>query len=131
MLFVISGRAYSETTAQTFLVLNYHDIVENPADGKLDDRFAITKNNLDQHFGWLQKNNYHVVDIQTLLDAKIGKKTLPDKAVILTFDDGYQSFYTLALPLLKKYHYPATIAIVGNWLDKQSALDAKSLMSAD
>jgi biofilm PGA synthesis lipoprotein PgaB len=49
---------------------------------------------------------YSVVSVQDLFDAAAGKKELPEKPILLTFDDGYLSFYTKVYPLLKKYHYP-------------------------
>jgi len=61
---------------------------------------------------------YRIISIQDIVDAAAGNKNLPDNAVLLTFDDGYQSFYTRVFPLLKKFRYPATLALVGSWLDK-------------
>lgn len=114
----------------SFLVLNYHDILEEEEKVPPFDRIAVNKEHLEQHFAWLKKHHYHVISIQDLLDAMKGEKALPDKAVILTFDDGYLSFYTRALPLLKKYRYPATLAVVGSWLEGQHTHEVKPLMSA-
>jgi len=41
---------------------------------------------------------------------------LPDKPVLLCWDDGYKSFYTHVLPLLKAYNFPAVLALVGEWM---------------
>lgn len=111
-----------------FLVLNYHDILEEEEKVPPFDRIGVNKDHLDQHFAWLKKNGYHVISTQDLLDAMKGEKALPSKAVMLTFDDGYSSFYTRALPLLKKYHYPATLAVVGTWLEGQAGAP-KPIMS--
>ncbi|MGY6278089.1 poly-beta-1,6-N-acetyl-D-glucosamine N-deacetylase PgaB [Methylomonas sp. MgM2] len=113
-----------------FLVLNYHDILEEEEKVPPFDRIAVNKQHLDQHFAWLKKHHYRVIGVQDLLDAAKGRKALPDKAVLLTFDDGYLSFYTRALPLLQKYHYPATLAVVGSWLEGQHRHDLKPIMSA-
>src|SRR5690606_10861581 len=51
------------------------------------------------------------------LEANRGGTPLPDKALLLTFDDGYRSFYTRVLPLLQAYQWPAVLAPVGAWLD--------------
>lgn len=45
------------------------------------------------------------------------KKTLPPKAVLLSFDDGYSSFYTRVWPLLQAWNVPALWAPVGSWVD--------------
>ncbi len=78
---------------------------------------------LEEHLVWLKKKGYKIVSVQNVLDAAAGKDALPDKAVLLTFDDGYQSFYTRVFPLLKKYHYPATVALVGTWMDGNVTVD--------
>lgn len=122
--------AMAETANTDFLVLNYHDIIEEEDNQPPFDRIAVNKHHLDEHFAWLKKNDYHVISIQDLLDATKGENALPKKSVLLTFDDGYESFYTRVLPLLKKYKYPATLAIVGSWLEQQNAYDNKPLMTA-
>lgn len=121
---------HAETANSNFLVLNYHDILEEEERVPPFDRIGVNKQHLDEHFAWLKRNNYHVISIQDLLDVQKGEKVLPSKAVILSFDDGYLSFYTRAMPLLKKYKYPATLAVVGSWLEQQNPHGPKPLMTA-
>ncbi|PPD23857.1 MAG: poly-beta-1,6-N-acetyl-D-glucosamine N-deacetylase PgaB, partial [Methylomonas sp.] len=121
--------AFAAPPASTFLVLNYHDILEEEEKVPPFDRIAVNKDHLKDHFEWLKNNGYHVISIDDLLDASNGKRALPAKAVMLTFDDGYLSFYTHAMPLLKKYDYPATLAVVGTWLEQQKVEGVKPLMT--
>jgi biofilm PGA synthesis lipoprotein PgaB len=98
-----------------FKVLSFHDIVpEKNVASELDD---VTTDNLINYFSWLRTNEYKVISIQDVLNAKKTGNPLPDKSIVLTFDDGYKSFYTYVLPLLKAFQYPATLAIVGSWLE--------------
>ena len=115
-----SLQAIADTGNNHFIVLNYHDILEEEERLPPFDRLAVNKQHLEQHFNWLKQNNYHVISVQDLLDVIKGEKILPAKAVMLTFDDGYQSFYTRVMPLLKKYKYPATLAVIGSWLEQQT-----------
>lgn len=101
--------------AKDFKVLSFHDIVQEMTSSTEPD--DVTKDNLINYFSWLKANGYTVISIQDVVNANQGKKALPDKAIVLTFDDGYKSFYTYALPLLKAFNYPSTLAIVGSWLD--------------
>ncbi|MCK9607291.1 MAG: poly-beta-1,6-N-acetyl-D-glucosamine N-deacetylase PgaB [Methylomonas sp.] len=126
-----SASALADADISNFIVLNYHDVISAASAGGPDARFAVNKKNLDAQFAWLRSNHYTVIDVQTLLNASNGKQSLPDKAILLSFDDGYQSFYTEVMPLLEKYHYPATIAVVGSWLENQNAPKQHALMSVD
>lgn len=92
-------------------ILCYHE-VDRP-----HDAFAVSQSTFEDHLSYLKKNGYHFVTLQEYLDYTDGKLKLPDKSVMITFDDGYQSFYTKAYPLLQKYRVPAMLAIVTSWTD--------------
>ncbi|MGZ5076160.1 MAG: poly-beta-1,6-N-acetyl-D-glucosamine N-deacetylase PgaB [Methylobacter sp.] len=111
----ITGAAYAQE--HRFLVLNYHDIVKAGSPPSSLNWMDVSLDHFEDHLAWLKKNGYKIVSVQNVLDAAAGKHAIPDKSVLLTFDDGYQSFYTRVFPLLKKYHYPATLALIGSWLD--------------
>ena len=105
----------SAWSSNHFQVLSFHDIVPTRSNNlEIDD---VTADNLINYFSWLKENGYHVISIQDVIDSRQGKKTLPSKSILLTFDDGYKSFYTFVFPLLKTFKYPATLAVVGSWLD--------------
>ncbi|MEC9483878.1 MAG: poly-beta-1,6-N-acetyl-D-glucosamine N-deacetylase PgaB, partial [Halomonas sp.] len=101
-----------------FSVISYHDVVDldQTPNMKVYPQ-TITRNLLIQHFNLFAELGYHPVSYQQIIDARAGKAPLPDKAILLTFDDGYRSFYDIVYPLLKLYDYPAVTAVVGSWLD--------------
>lgn len=97
-----------------FLVLGYHDVEDEAG----DERYLSVKTSaLNDQIAWLYDNGYQAVSVQQILEAHHGGKPLPNKAVLLSFDDGYRSFYTRVYPLLKAYNWPALWAPVGAWLD--------------
>ena len=49
--------------------------------------------------------NYHIVTMEQVIEASEGKYQLPDKALLLTFDDGYIDHYTFVMPILLQYGY--------------------------
>ncbi|MGY3945643.1 poly-beta-1,6-N-acetyl-D-glucosamine N-deacetylase PgaB [Aeromonas tecta] len=101
-----------------YVVLCYHDIIDLKLtpDRKLYPQ-TMRRDTLIRHFNWIRQQGYQPVSFQQILDAKAGKAPLPPKAILLSFDDGYESFYRLVYPLLKLYQYPAVFALVGSWLD--------------
>lgn len=99
-----------------FLALCYHDIRDDVRQDIDDDPMAVSTAHLLAHFEWLKNNDYAVVSLSDILDAQRGIRSLRKKAVLLTFDDGYASFYHKVFPLLRMYHYPAVVALVGKWL---------------
>ena len=94
------------------LALCYHDVVHTEEEAKLDQS-AVTVDMLVQHLSWLAGSGYTPITLQQWYsDAP-----LPDKPVLLTFDDGYASFRSIVLPLLELYGFPAVLAVVTSWVD--------------
>lgn len=95
-------------------VLMYHHVVP---DGKECNEMTVTMGRLEQDLRWLAENGYHTVLPRELAAGQ----PLPEKPVLLTFDDGYRSNYLLAYPLLQKYQAKAVIALMAympdNWAD--------------
>lgn len=96
------------------VALSYHQVqlVHDDPEG-----MAVTQDRLIGQFSWLREHGYQPVSIEDLLAAREGLKPLPEKPVLLSFDDGYRSFYTSVFPLLKAFNYPAVLALVGSWLE--------------
>lgn len=93
-------------------ILCYHDIVDNTEGADPD---AVTTSEFSSQMMLLKTQGFNVISTQDYLDHKAGIKPLPPKAVMLTFDDGYKSYYTHVFPILRAMNYPSTIAIVGSW----------------
>ena len=120
MLGVLLHMTSAQAAQNQYTVLAYHNVVEEKVDPKVDDKYlpqTIRVETIIAHFNWLKINGYTVISFQDVLDARAGGKPLPEKSILLTFDDGYESFYRLVFPLLKLYHYPAVLAVMGKWID--------------
>jgi poly-beta-1,6-N-acetyl-D-glucosamine N-deacetylase len=96
------------------LALAYHDVEDDAADNAF---MSVRTANLIEQFAWLRENGYQPVSVDQILAARQGGPALPNKAVLLTFDDGFSSFAERVLPILKAYGWPAVLAPVGAWLD--------------
>ncbi|MGB4101303.1 MAG: poly-beta-1,6-N-acetyl-D-glucosamine N-deacetylase PgaB [Alphaproteobacteria bacterium] len=101
-------------TGTTFLGLCYHDVEDADPD---QTYVGVTTAKLVEQFAWFRDNGFIPVSVDDILMARAGGKPLPEKAILLTFDDGYVSFYTRVYPLLKSYNYPAVLAVVDSWID--------------
>jgi biofilm PGA synthesis lipoprotein PgaB len=102
--------------AGSFTVLCYHEARDDVRD--YPDPHAVDTAALVQQFAWLRGNGFTPVSLDAIIAARRGGAPLPPKAVLLTFDDGYLSFYTRVYPLLREFGYPAVLGVVGAWIDK-------------
>ena len=97
--------------------LMYHHISPDPA---RSGAYVITPAELEADLRWLRDNGYESVGICELVDWENGGE-LPEKPVLITFDDAQESFRVYALPLLEKYGMRAVVAVVGAFADEYSA----------
>jgi peptidoglycan/xylan/chitin deacetylase (PgdA/CDA1 family) len=75
-------------------------------------RWAISPQKLEEQLAYLAANGFHTVTMQAYLDAENRGTPLPDKPVVLTFDDGYRDAYENVFPLLKKYGMIGTFYVI-------------------
>lgn len=110
--------------ADKFITLCYHDIPE----------VAFTPYDVPRHvfikqLEYLRQNGYEFISPEKIYQAKQGRSSLPEKAVLLTFDDSYLSFYHFVFPLLKLYRIPAVLSIVTSWIEQPNKKISPQLMS--
>ena len=104
-----------------FTIFSYHEIAEKSE--TLDSSYAVSTASFDAQMKWLIDNGYHFIRIDDILNYRKHNRPLPSKAVLITFDDGYQSIYANAFPIIKKYKIPTVIALVGSWLQATDKVD--------
>lgn len=93
-------------------VLYYHSVSENA----IND-VTITPKKLKEQLDYINDNNYVTITMRELYSHIENNTPIPQKSIIITFDDGYMNNYTEAFPILKDLNMTATIFCVGNSLD--------------
>jgi biofilm PGA synthesis lipoprotein PgaB len=102
---------YSEQVA----VLMYHDIAIKP---ESDGIIAVER--FKKQMQLVKQNGFQVISIKQYVNFMQGKGSVPDNALLITFDDGYESFYKLAYPILKEYGYPAVNFVIVSTIDDRT-----------
>lgn len=110
--------------ADKFIILCYHDIPEVAR-----TPYDVPRHIFIKQLEYLRQNGYVFLSPNKIYEAKQGRASLPEKAVLLTFDDGYLSFYHFVFPLLKLYRIPAVISIATSWIEQPDQKISPQLMS--
>lgn len=106
-----AARALDKSRHSILRVVGYHRIVDraqlvdgNPAlVSATTDNFARQMHYLTHH--------YSPISAELAIAAINGRKVLPPRAVLVTFDDGYRDFLTHAWPILRRYDVPAVLFV--------------------
>jgi peptidoglycan/xylan/chitin deacetylase (PgdA/CDA1 family) len=109
-------------------VLMYHHI-GNPVGRWPDSQFYVSPAAFDEQMAYLADDGFTSVSLEQVLLALDGDMPLPAQPVAITFDDGNQDNYDLALPVLEKYHLSATFLIVTGWVGKPGHLTWNEIAS--
>jgi poly-beta-1,6-N-acetyl-D-glucosamine N-deacetylase len=96
-----------------YVSVAFHDVVDQHT-GAGD---SVTTDHLIAFFEWLRDNGCTAITLDDIERAGSGARPLPDRAVLITFDDGYASLYTRVYPLLLAYKIPVVAALVGSWME--------------
>lgn len=125
LIFFIIFLTHPVMATTKFLVLCYHDVPIKPS-----SKHDVSLNIFVRQMEYLKTHGYHVISPKDILAAASEQKKLPEKSVLLTFDDAYLSFYNYVYPILKIYNYPAVLSVVSSWIEKKpDYVGHKELMS--
>jgi peptidoglycan/xylan/chitin deacetylase (PgdA/CDA1 family) len=102
-------------------VLMYHHI-GSPVGHLAENQFYVTPLAFEAQMAYLAGNGFTPVSLEGVLAALLGEAPLPANPVAITFDDGNQDNFDLALPVLEKYHLSATFLVVTGWVGKPGHL---------
>ena len=89
-------------------ILMYHPIQE-PVEGNPYPDLFLTKEDFADQVRWLEETGYQAVTLEEVLNSWFENGTLPPKPVVLSFDDGYQSQYENAFPLMQRLGWPGVL----------------------
>lgn len=101
---------------QAAVVLQYHHVSE-----KTPASTSVTPARFAEHMRYLEAHKFNVLTMEQFLEFLEKNKALPEKSVLITFDDGYESIYRNAWPILKEKGWPFTIFINTEPHDQQSS----------
>lgn len=111
---VIAGIAHSAAAlaAESAVIFMYHHVDrDTPASTSVSpERFA-------EHLDWLEANEFVVLPLMLVWERLSAGEPVPDKAVVITFDDGYRSVLTEAAPLLQQRSWPFTVFVSTDYVD--------------
>jgi len=96
-------------------VLMYHHLWEDADTGAEVDAWTIGPQRFREDLQWLRDHGYTTV----LPGEVIRGDPLPKRAVLLTFDDGYESFYTLAYPILREFGDKAVVSLITHSVEEE------------
>jgi peptidoglycan/xylan/chitin deacetylase (PgdA/CDA1 family) len=103
-------------------VLAYHKIGEPPPGG-WQTWFYVPEGAFVGHLMYLQETGWQVLDVSTLLRGLNDPDSLPPRAALITFDDGYRSNLHVALPRLRRFGYPAVMFVPTDYVGGRNDFD--------
>ena len=108
---------FEEDTPFNLPILMYHSV--NP-DKTRTGKYVITPENFESDLEYLENCGYTSISAKQLIKYVYNKEPLPDKPVLLTFDDGMYNNFKYVVPILKKHNAHAIFSVVGAYTDEYS-----------
>lgn len=99
----------------TLPIVMYHHILKEEA---RHNAYTISPDEFRADLQYLKDSGYTPITMEALLRYAQDGIPLPEKPIMITFDDGYESFYAYAYPILQQFDYPAVLAIIGRYADQ-------------
>lgn len=112
------------TKGATILMYHYiHEFKEN--------HLCMPREKFREQMRYLKENGYNIISLDELYSYYADGTPIPDNAVVITFDDGYDDNYYFAYPILKEMGFKATIFVITSKIDQPLYLSTAQLKELD
>jgi len=99
----------------------YHSVSPDASEFRIPYYETVTDpDSFERQMSFLHRNNYAVLDLETAAEKLSSGESIPQKAVVITFDDGYEDFLIHAWPVLKRYDFTATVFLPTGYIADDS-----------
>lgn len=92
---------------ERLLILAYHGVALED-EHEWDASLYMSRSDFASRMEFLKKENYSVLPLTEAVE-RLYRNDLPERSVVLTFDDGYYDFYRQAYPVIRSYDFPVTV----------------------
>ena len=111
-------------------VLTYHNVVDVIEDDP-NVTVNISTKKFEKQIKWLHDHGYKTITMDELYDWKVNNKKIPRKSILITFDDGWKSYYTKAIPILEKYNMKSNVFVVFKFTENVTKENSDLYMNFD
>lgn len=127
ILIIISIFTYNGVKAQTdeyieVPIIMYHSMLKSRSGS-----YIVHPSEFENDLKYIKENGYETINMTDLINFVYNGLELPEKPIIITFDDGHYNNLGYAVPLLKQYNMKAVISIVGSYTDVYTKSDEANL----
>lgn len=99
-------------------ILMYHHVSPlSASDDQITANLTVEPERFEKQMKWLKSQGYTTLTLTQVNQAFFGKRVLPEKPIVLTFDDGYADNYVYAFPILKKLKMNAVFFVITDLRD--------------
>jgi peptidoglycan/xylan/chitin deacetylase (PgdA/CDA1 family) len=106
-------------------ILLYHHV--STSTDTQDSRYNIPPEKFEEQMKWLYDNGYQTITVSDLVNLIYNGGEIPQRPVVITFDDGNIDNYNNAFPILKKYGFVATFYVVQTYINGEGMISTDQL----
>lgn len=100
-------------------ILTYHYVEPWPGDGNLlREGLTVRPEDFAAQMAYLAEHGHVTVSLYDLIDALATGRALPERAVVITFDDGYAGLLRYAQPVMHSLNQTGTVFVISEFVDQ-------------
>ena len=122
-VFAVSVEPHQQENAIELPIIMYHSLLK---DSTYHGKYVLSPLQLEADLQYLQKEGYTTVHMADVIDYVTNGTPLPERPIVLSFDDGFYNNYVYAYPLAEQYQAKMVIAPVGYYTDQYSESGEKN-----